>query len=46
QKILEQKGWRIRRIWSTDWYKNPEIELQPIIKELKTKREKGSHLNY
>jgi len=35
QKILEQKGWRIRRIWSADWYKNPEIELQPIIKELK-----------
>jgi hypothetical protein len=27
-------GWRIRRIWSTDWFKNPHAELQPIIREL------------
>jgi very-short-patch-repair endonuclease len=35
QNILEQKGWCIRRIWSTDWYKNPEVVIQPIIQELK-----------
>ncbi len=43
QKILERLGWRIRRIWSTDWFKNPHAELQPIIRELnslKTKRVK------
>jgi very-short-patch-repair endonuclease len=34
QTILERLGWRIRRIWSTDWYKNPHAELQPIIREL------------
>jgi len=34
QMILERLGWRIRRIWSTDWFKNPHAELQPIIREL------------
>lgn len=34
QTILERLGWRIRRIWSTDWFKNPHAELRPIIREL------------
>lgn len=34
QSILERLGWKIRRIWSTDWFKNPHGELQPIIREL------------
>ena len=34
QTILERLGWRIRRIWSTDWFKNPDAELRPIIREL------------
>ncbi|MBN4054686.1 DUF4011 domain-containing protein [Nitrospira defluvii] len=27
-------GWCIRRIWSTDWFKNPQAELKPLIREL------------
>lgn len=34
QTILERLGWRIKRIWSTDWFKNPQGELDPIIREL------------
>ena len=34
QEVLERLGWRIRRIWSTDWYSNPQGELDPIIREL------------
>jgi very-short-patch-repair endonuclease len=34
QSILERPGWRIRRICATDWFKNPQGELQPIICEL------------
>jgi very-short-patch-repair endonuclease len=34
QSILERLGWKIRRIWSTDWFKNPYAELQPVIREL------------
>ncbi len=28
QEVLEGLGWRIHRIWSTDWFRNPEEELR------------------
>lgn len=34
QDILENLGWKIRRIWSTDWFKNPQAQIKPIIQEL------------
>ncbi|MGM0542868.1 MAG: DUF4011 domain-containing anti-phage protein Hhe [Pseudomonadota bacterium] len=34
QEVLERLGWRIRRIWSTDWFSNPRGELDPVIREL------------
>lgn len=34
QEILEGLGWKVRRIWSTDWFKNPQAQLQPILNEL------------
>lgn len=34
QSILERLGWQIRRIWSTDWYRNPQAALAPILREL------------
>lgn len=34
QEVLEHLGWRIRRIWSTDWFTNSDGELEPIIREL------------
>lgn len=40
QDILEGLGWNIRRIWSTDWFKNPEAALSSIIKELEILKEK------
>ena len=39
QQVLEDKGWRIHRIWSTDWYKNPDRQLDRTavaIEEAKT----------
>ena len=27
QEVLETLGWRIHRIWSTDWFRNPEREI-------------------
>lgn len=35
QEILERKGWHIHRIWSTDWFKNRENEIERLIKTLK-----------
>ncbi len=30
-QILELFGWNIYRLWSTDWYRNPERELQKLV---------------
>lgn len=47
QEILESLGWRIRRVWSTDWFKNPEAQLQPILNELtELKAEAQSELSH
>lgn len=40
QKYLESRGWKIYRIWSTNWWRNPELEIKKIdayIKNLKNK---------
>ena len=34
QEILEAKGWKILRIWSTDWFENPEETKKNLAKEL------------
>jgi hypothetical protein len=34
QGVLEDLKWNIKRVWSTDWFKNPDAELKPIIDEL------------
>lgn len=31
QEILESLGWKIYRIWSTDWFKNPQKQLDKLI---------------
>jgi very-short-patch-repair endonuclease len=31
QEILEKKGWNIHRIWSTDWFKNRDREVQRLL---------------
>jgi very-short-patch-repair endonuclease len=31
QEALERRGWRFHRIWSTDWFRDPEGELQKCV---------------
>ncbi|WP_251980218.1 DUF3320 domain-containing protein [Salinibacter ruber] len=31
QAVLENLGWTIHRIWSTDWFRNPEDQLGKVI---------------
>ncbi|MFC0819618.1 DUF4011 domain-containing anti-phage protein Hhe [Moraxella marmotae] len=40
QEILEGLGWEIHRIWSTEWFRNPEAALMPILKRLKELEQK------
>lgn len=41
QQVLEGLGWKIRRIWSTDWFRNPQRALNPILNELSILKEKN-----
>ena len=34
QQILESLGWRIHRIWSTDWFKNSQEQMQILLEKL------------
>ena len=36
EQVLEGLGWRLHRIWSTDWFKNPERQLNRAVKEIET----------
>ena len=31
QEILESKGWSFCRIWSTDWWENPDFEVKRVM---------------
>ncbi|MBB3181149.1 DUF3320 domain-containing protein [Variovorax sp. Sphag1AA] len=31
QYVLENLGWKIHRIWSTDWWMNPEREVEKVV---------------
>ena len=34
QSVLEGLGWRIHRIWSTDWFHNPDQELRKAVQAI------------
>ncbi|MEI6260536.1 MAG: DUF3320 domain-containing protein [Deltaproteobacteria bacterium] len=39
QEVLEGLGWRLHRIWSTEWYRNPKQELERALTAIR----KASH---
>ena len=34
EQVLMGLGWRLHRIWSTNWFNNPDLELQRAIKAI------------
>jgi len=38
QAVLEDRGWRIHRIWSTDWFSNPDRELRRTLEIIELAR--------
>ncbi|MBE9583177.1 DUF3320 domain-containing protein [Mucilaginibacter sp. JRF] len=34
EQVLEMFGWSIYRVWSTDWYRNPDRELKRLIEAI------------
>jgi hypothetical protein len=39
ESVLEGLGWRIHRIWSTDWFHNPGGELGKVVEELAAEKQ-------
>ncbi len=35
QHLLEGKGWTFHRIWSTDWFRNPETETREAVEAVR-----------
>jgi very-short-patch-repair endonuclease len=35
QTLLENRGWRFHRIWSTDWFRNSDAEVERVIASYK-----------
>lgn len=42
QEVLEGLGWWICRIWSTDWLKDRERQIQRVLGALETSRREGA----
>ena len=38
QQVLEGLGWHIHRIWSTDWFRNPDRELRGAAEAIEAAR--------
>jgi very-short-patch-repair endonuclease len=34
QEILEGLGWNVHRVWSTDWFRDPETEIRRLLDRL------------
>lgn len=35
QRILQDRGWKFVRIWSTDWFRDPQSQIQKVLLEYK-----------
>jgi hypothetical protein len=46
QEILEGLGWTICRIWSTDWIRNPERQVQPVVAMYEELLAKGENAEF
>ncbi|MCO5176442.1 MAG: DUF3320 domain-containing protein [Thermomicrobiales bacterium] len=38
RSVLQRLGWRVYQLWSTDWFRSPERELQDLIAEIEAAR--------
>lgn len=35
QRVLEGYGWRIHRIWSTDWFRDPDKQIESVVAKIR-----------
>ncbi|NJL37732.1 MAG: DUF559 domain-containing protein [Leptolyngbyaceae cyanobacterium SM1_4_3] len=34
QQVLERLGWRIHRIWSTEWFRNKPEQIRLLVEKI------------
>ncbi|MCR8560073.1 DUF3320 domain-containing protein [Mucilaginibacter sp. BJC16-A38] len=39
KQVMETMGWKIFRIWSTDWFRNPKQELERLVAAIEKAKE-------
>jgi very-short-patch-repair endonuclease len=39
QEVLEGLGWKIHRIWSTDWFRDPDRELKRVVEAIENAKQ-------
>ena len=39
ESVLRGLGWNILRVWSTDWFDNPDVETDKLVRKLKELQE-------
>ena len=42
QTVLESRGWKIHRIWSTDWFQHPDAQLRKVIEAIEQSKTPGT----
>jgi very-short-patch-repair endonuclease len=45
EEVLVHKGWDIVRVWSTDWFDNPNLETARLIERLEALRNKPAPIS-
>ncbi len=41
QAVLERLGWQIHRVWSTDWFRDPNAEFETLLRRIDSLRGGG-----
>ena len=41
QEVLEGLGWRLHRIWSTEWFRNPQREFDKLLAAIREAKNKA-----
>jgi very-short-patch-repair endonuclease len=42
QEVLEGLGWRLHRIWGTEWFRNPQRETDKLLASINAARQKAA----
>jgi very-short-patch-repair endonuclease len=42
QQVLEARGWTIHRVWSTDWFKDRQGQIQRLLSLIETARSRAA----